>query len=130
MVIKIFDGDEDQLEDESAEIDDSNTQILMESEIDEQKKNYVWPLIVLGGMLLAHPWYMIALRVQYSGFEKKLVKNTSNRNMFQAMRTIYKFEGKFKAFYKGFVPASMFYAALHHETLYQVINGKELCDIR
>ena len=50
--------------------------------------------------------------------------------MFQAMRTIFKFEGRLKGFYKGFVPASLFYMALHHETLYYVMYGKELCDIR
>ena len=42
--------------------DDPDTKIVVQKDIGD-KKNFVWPLIVFGGMVLAHPWNMVAMRV-------------------------------------------------------------------
>ena len=93
----------------------------------------IWPFIFLFGQVLAHPFFVIAARVQYSGFEgayynRKMPENAFS-NMFKTIANIKKFEG-FRGFYQGFIPSTIFMMGVYHSDLYYLWTGKEMYDVR
>jgi hypothetical protein len=50
--------------------------------------------------------------------------------MWKSAKNTYKFEGGIRGFYQGFVPGSIFLAALYHADLYYLCTGKELYNVR
>lgn len=74
------------------------------------------------GLLLSYPFYVVAKKVQYSGFEDKLVQqgkinHNTYKNSFRAIKNLYKIEGGLKAFFAGFIPATIFVLASQHDLI-------------
>lgn len=91
-----------------------------------------WPLTVFFSSAVAHPFLLICLRVRYSGLENSLgaynhhhsgLNERTQRNFWQAAKFIYKYEGGIRAFYRGFVPSTIFMMALNYRYLETMIMG-------
>ena len=98
-----------------------------------QKGFMIWPLAFLVGQVFAHPFFVIAARVQYSGFEGKYyhgkMPENAFSNMFKTIANIKKFEG-IRGFYKGFIPSTIFVMGMYYADLYYLWTGRELHDVR
>ena len=67
-------------------------------------------LYFITGCLAAHPILMISYRVKYSGLENKAIykiNSSTQKNVVNAAKYIFKNEGGIRGFYKGFIPLTI-----------------------
>ena len=76
---------------------------------------HMWPLIFLGGCLLAHPFMLLGMRVQ-CGVILNNTKRQHYKNMFTTASYLKRKQG-LRGFYQGFAPAFLVYSASSYYSL-------------
>lgn len=106
--------------------------IVVDDNENDSEMLATWPLFLGLGLLVAHPFYLLANRVMYAGFENSLiagVKPSANKNFFRAAGSVYR-ENGLRGFFRGFVPYSIFMVGMYHASFYEFLTERRLCDIR
>ena len=77
----------------------------------------------LGGCAMAHPWYLVGMRIQYNRFSPAGVSRDAYQNTLKALLYIRETHG-LKGFYRGFFPALFVYSATYYEELHRMVFSK------
>jgi hypothetical protein len=87
----------------------------------EYHKKYAFPS-ALAGLLLSHPFYLIAVKLFAGSLHHTQVERDAYRNTMRAVLYTAKTEGLF-GFYRGFVPMTIVRAACFHNEIQDAFNA-------
>lgn len=88
---------------------------------------YVCGALFLMGCAMAHPWYLIGMRIQYNRFHAPISTGVIHRegyqNTFKALIYVKETQG-LRGLWRGFLPALFVYGATQYEDLNRMVFSK------